>query len=78
MQTPAVPAAATRQKTVSGWVPVGGPFGGSAATPWLTMLAGDDDALLQLVQVHSISYYGAASLECSAHFQRGLISSHAA
>jgi hypothetical protein len=53
-QTDGVSAAAHRQKTVSGWVPVGGPFGGSAATPWLTMLAGDDDALLQ-VHVQSLS-----------------------
>jgi hypothetical protein len=27
--------------TVTGWIPIGGPFGGSAATAWLVMLAGD-------------------------------------
>lgn len=26
---------------MTGWIPIGGPFGGSAATAWLVMLAGD-------------------------------------
>lgn len=30
-----------REKNVRGWIPVGGPFGGCGATPWLSMLSGD-------------------------------------
>lgn len=38
-----------RHKTVSGWIPVGGPFGGCAATAWLTMLSGDFFKLFPLM-----------------------------
>jgi hypothetical protein len=30
-----------REENVKGWVPVAAPFGGSAATPWMTQLSGD-------------------------------------
>jgi hypothetical protein len=38
-----------RRDTVRGWIPVGGTFGGAAATGYLTMLSGDFFKLLPAV-----------------------------
>lgn len=38
-----------REQNIRAWIPVGGPFGGAAATPWLSMLSGDFFKLLPIL-----------------------------